>query len=86
MTTIVVLNYSIRIQQFIYQNFISLVGVQNINSTHKVPVGTLQNKTDLCLIIRAYYFCFLMLHCSYTYHINVFLYRPEIMNERDIAQ
>ena len=30
--------------------------------------------------------CFLIVHYSYSYHINVCLYRSEIMNERDISQ
>ena len=39
---------------------------------------TNQSRTD--------YLCFLVVHYSYSYHINVCLYRPIAMNERDTAQ
>ena len=32
---------------------------------------------------RIDYLCFLIVHYSYSYHINVCLYRPVTMNERD---
>ena len=32
------------------------------------------------------YLCFLIVHYSYSYHINVCLYRLVIMNERDTTQ
>ena len=35
---------------------------------------------------RIDYLCFLIVHYSYFYHINVCLYRPETMNDRDAAQ
>ena len=52
----------------------------------KVLVGTLHDRTKICLSIRADCFCFLMVHYSNTYHINVFLHNPITMNERDVAQ
>ena len=55
-------------------------------SRHKVPVGTLQNITELCLSIKADYFHFLMFRCSNTYHINVCMHRPVTINERDTTQ
>ena len=46
------------------------------DSTHRY--NTEQSITD--------YLYFLIVHYSYSYHIKVCLYRPVIMNERDIAQ
>ena len=34
---------------------------------------------------RTDYLCFLIVHYSYSYHINVFMYRLVIMNERDVV-
>ena len=44
-------------------NFISPVGVQNRDLVQKIPVGTLQDITD--------FLCFLLVHFSVSYHINV---------------
>ena len=63
MTTAVVLSYIIHIQQFIYQNFISPVEVQNRNLVQRESVGTLQSRTEICLSIRVVDFYFLILHC-----------------------
>ena len=35
---------------------------------------------------RTYYLCLLIVHYSYSYHINVCLYRPVTMNDRNVAQ
>ena len=40
--------------------------------------NTEQSRTD--------YLYFLIVHYSYSYHINVYLYRLVTMNERDAAQ
>ena len=56
------------------------------NLVQRVPVGTLQSRTEICLSIIVFYFYFLILHCSYPYHINVCLYRSGIRNERDTTQ
>ena len=40
--------------------------------------NTEQSRTD--------YLCFLIVRYSYSYHINVFLYRSVTMNERDASQ
>ena len=58
--------------------FISPIEVHNKNLVQKIPVGTLQNITD--------FLCFLIVHYSDSYHINVYLYRPKIMNEKDTEQ
>ena len=55
-------------------------------SGQKVPVGTLQNKIELCFSIRDDYFYFLMFRCSDTFYINVCLYRSVTTNKRDITQ
>ena len=44
---------------------ISPIGVLNRDLVQKVPVGTLQNKTD--------FLCFLLIQFSDSYHINVFI-------------
>ena len=56
----------------------SPVRVHNRDLVHKVPVGTLQNRTNSLW--------FLIVHYSNSCHINVCLYRPEIMNDRDTTQ
>ena len=80
MTTIVVLNYSIHIQQFIYQNFhISRRSTEHKSYTEVTRRCTIEY--NLLLVISYNYF-----HMSYYldfYHINVCLYTKEIMNEKD---
>ena len=66
------------ISEFTYNIIlISPVRVQNIDLVQKVPVGTLQNKVDSL--------CFLIVHYSDYYHINVCLYRLVTMNQRDAS-
>ena len=52
----------------------------------KVSVGTLHGRNEICLSIRADCFCFLMVHYSDTYHINVCLHSPVTMNEKGATQ
>ena len=83
MTTTVVLNHSIHIQQFIYQNFhISRRSVEHKSYTD----GTRRYTTEHNLLLVISYNYFHISHYSDSYHINVCLYRPKIMNEIDTAQ
>ena len=47
---------------------------------------TVQNRTKVCLSIRADYFCVHIVHYSDTFHINVCLHIPIKMNNKDTVQ